>query len=146
MVSQDCLRSSDCAEIVDQAHPYEWVKTTCTDFGDQFSTAKLELTFRGAFIGRRRNGSASARACCHCWSLRINMKGPPAGAAVGDPDSGWRFPLRPALRLQLLFEQVLAEWFTTVWTDRAAGPAIIGLDWHVPIVPERCRFRLGACR
>jgi hypothetical protein len=146
MVSQDCLRRSDCAQIVDQAHPYERVKTTGTDFGDQFSTAKLELTFRGAFIGRRRNRSAPAVACCHCWSLRSNVKGPAAGAAVGDPDSGSRAILRPALRVQLLFEQVPAKCFTTVWTDRAAGPAIIGLDWHVPIVPERSRFRLGASR
>jgi hypothetical protein len=63
----------------------------------------LELTFRGGFIGRRRHGSAPAGACCHLWTLRIDVKGPPAGAAVGDSDSGLRFPVRPGLHLHLLF-------------------------------------------
>jgi hypothetical protein len=76
--------------------------------------------------------------------LRIYLKGPSAGPAVGDPNSRVRSPLRPALSEHLLSTQIPAQRLTAVWTDRAAGPAIIGLECHAPIVPEHGRFRLGA--
>ena len=50
IVREDCFRCSDRAKVVDQANPYERVKTTCTDFGDQVTTAKLELTFQGGLV------------------------------------------------------------------------------------------------
>jgi hypothetical protein len=106
----------------------------------------LELAFQGGFVWRRRHGSASPTACCHWRTLRVNMKGPPAGTAVGNPDSRVRSTLRRALSGQLLSTQIPAQWLTTIRTDRAAGPAIIGLERHAPIVPEHGRFCLGACR
>jgi hypothetical protein len=146
IVSEDRLRSTDRAEIVDQAHPYEGVETTGADFGNQFSTAQLELTFQGGLIPRRRNSSVAAASSCRWWTLRINMKGPPAGTAVDDSDSRVLSPLSPAVGVQLLPQQIPAKCMATVWADRAAGPAIIGLDWHAPIVPGRCRFCIGARR
>jgi hypothetical protein len=133
ILREDRFRRSDRAEIVDEADPHERVKATRTDYGDQISTAKLELTFQGGFVYRRRHSRAAAAARDRRWTWRSNMKGPAAGTAVGDLDSRVRSPFRIALRVHLLTTEIYAQWLTTAWTDWAAGPAVIGLDWHAPL-------------
>jgi hypothetical protein len=87
----------------------------------------LELALPGGFVRRRRHGSASAPARRRRWTLRIYLQGPPAGTAVGDADSRVGSPLRSTLCGHLLFTQIPAQWLAAVWTERTAGPAIVGL-------------------
>jgi hypothetical protein len=104
MIGEDPLRGSDSPEIIDQPSPHEWVKAEGPDFGDQISTAKLELSVERRLICGSSYFYLFQTTGHHGQgSHRLKVEGPSTKAAVEETDLR-----RAALRLSSSVESLEA--------------------------------------